>query len=150
MQRNLNDVFKNWGCYPSLANTLCQFYMFQWWNLGGQIGRNNRRGCDQIYCPIFDVVSNHFSQSHISDGPKKSKISKTCSSAGKKKNLLKKVQKLIGFQNWSKNSQNNCQMQIYFDTAMKIWCWLFFKNKRNGPLLGWMKKRIQYYVSLLE
>ena len=83
MQRNLDHVYKNWGCYSSLANSICQFFMLQWWNLGGQIGRNYHRGCDQINCPIFDVVCNRFSKSHISDGSKKSKISKMCSSTGK-------------------------------------------------------------------
>ena len=83
LQRNLDHVYKNWGCYPSLANSICQFFMFQWWNLGGQIGWYYHRGCDQINCPIFDVVCNRFSKSHISDGSKKSKISKMCSSTGK-------------------------------------------------------------------
>ena len=83
LQRNLNHVYKNWGCYSSLANSICQFFMLQWWNLGGQIGRNYHRGCDQINCPIFDVVCNRFSKSDISDGSKKSKISKMCSSTGK-------------------------------------------------------------------
>ena len=90
MQRNLDHVYKNWGCYPSLANSICQFFMFQWWNLGGQIGWYYHRGCDQINCPIFDVVCNRFSKSDISDGSKKSKISKMCSSTGKKKFFSKK------------------------------------------------------------